>query len=88
MVKTRKRFVLLLKLSTTVAITWLPVIFERYIYLNVHFYIYKALWAVAFLSGVYIGIAFVFTRRNYQLLKKKYFPAKKMPINKIMSVNQ
>ena len=53
-VKTRKSFVLLLKLSTTVAITWLPVIFERYIYLNVHFYIYMALWTVAFLSSVYI----------------------------------
>jgi formate/nitrite transporter FocA (FNT family) len=47
-----------------------------------------ALWTVAFLSGVYIGIAFVFTRRNYQLLKKKYFSARKMPINKIMPVNQ
>jgi hypothetical protein len=88
MVKTRKSFVLLLKLSTTVAITWLPVIFDRYIYFNVHFYIYMALWTVAFLSGVYIGIAFVFTRRNYQLLKKKYFSARKMPINKIMPVNQ
>jgi hypothetical protein len=43
MVKTRKSFVLLLKLSTTVAITWLPVIFDRYIYFNVHFYIYMSI---------------------------------------------
>jgi hypothetical protein len=40
-----------------------------------------ALFTVAFLTGVYIGIAFVFTRKKYSLLKKKYFPAKKKPVN-------
>jgi hypothetical protein len=40
MVKTRKSFVLLLKLSTTVAITWLPVIFERYTYILTFIFTY------------------------------------------------
>jgi hypothetical protein len=40
-----------------------------------------AFFTVASLTGVYIGIAFVFTRKNYRLLKKKYFPAKKKPVN-------
>jgi hypothetical protein len=39
-----------------------------------------ALFTVAFLTGVYIGIAFVFTRKNYRLLRKKYFPAKKKSV--------
>jgi Ni,Fe-hydrogenase I cytochrome b subunit len=46
---------------------------------NVH--IQTALIAVMFLTGFYIGVAFVFTRKNYKLLKKKYFPAKKKPVN-------
>jgi hypothetical protein len=77
-VKKRNSFVLLLKLSTTTAISLSPLLFE-----NMHFDydIKTALFTVAFLTGVYIGIAFVFTRKNYSLLKKKYFPAKKKPVN-------
>jgi hypothetical protein len=84
-VKTHNSFVLLLKLSTTTAVSLSPLLFE-----NMHFDydIKMALFTVAFLSGVYIGIAFVFTRKNYRLLKKKYFPAKKKPVNKIIPVNQ
>jgi hypothetical protein len=76
-VKKRNSFVLLLKLSTTTAVSLSPLLFE-----NIHFDfdIKTALFTVAFLSGVYIGIAFVFTRKNYRLLKKKYFPAKKKPV--------
>ena len=37
-----------------------------------------------YLSGVYVGFAFVFTRKNYQLFKKKYFPAKVNPGNENM----
>jgi hypothetical protein len=77
-VKKRNSFVLLLKLSTTTSISLSPLSFE-----NMHFDydIKTALFTVAFLTGVYIGIAFVFTRKNYSLLKKKYFPAKKKPVN-------
>jgi hypothetical protein len=84
-VKKRNSFVLLLELSTTTAISLSPLLFE-----NIHFdyNIKTTLFTVAFLSGVYIGIAFVFTRKNYRLLKKKYFPAKKKPVNKIISINQ
>jgi hypothetical protein len=84
-VKTHNSFVLLLKLSTTTAISFFPLLFQ-----NMHFDydIRMALYTVALLSGVYIGIAFVFTRKNYRLLKKKYFPAKKKPVNKIIPVNQ
>ena len=75
-VKKRNSFVLLLKLSTSTAISLSPLLFE-----NMHFDydIKMALFTVAYLSGVYIGIAFAFTRKNYRLLKKKYFPAKKKP---------
>ena len=79
-VKKRNSFVLLLKLSTTAAISMMPILFEPLILL-LNVYIQIALLTVAFLGGVYIGIAFVFTRKNYRLLKKKYFPAKKKPIN-------
>jgi hypothetical protein len=76
-VKKRNSFVLLLKLSTTTAISLSPLFFE-----NKHIdpRIEMAFVIVAHLSGVYIGIAFVFTRKNYRLLKKKYFPAKKKPV--------
>ncbi|CAB4024663.1 Hypothetical predicted protein [Paramuricea clavata] len=76
-VKKRNSFVILLKLSTTTAISLGPLLFE-----NIHFDfdIKMGLFTVAFLSGVYIGVAFVFTRKNYRLLKKKYFPAKKKPV--------
>jgi amino acid transporter len=77
-VKKRNSFVLLLKLSTTTAISLLPLIFAN---INIDLRIMMAFLIVAHLSGVYIGIAFVFTRKNYRLLKKKYFPAKKKPVN-------
>jgi hypothetical protein len=76
-VKTRNSFVLLLKLSTTTAISLSPLLFAN---INIDLRIKMAFIIVAHLSGVYIGIAFVFTRKNYRLLKKKYFPAKKKPV--------
>ena len=76
-VKTHNSFVILLKLSTTTSISLCPLLFEN-IYFD--FDIKTGLFTAAFLSGVYIGIAFVFTRKNYRLLKKKYFPAKKKPV--------
>jgi hypothetical protein len=78
-VKKRNSFVLLLKLSTTTAIGLLPALFDSLISIS-NVYIQITLFTVAHLSGVYIGIAFVFTRKNYRLLKKKYFPAKKKPV--------
>ena len=77
-VKKRNSFVLLLKLSTTAAIGWLPVVLLS---IDFHDNIKTALVILMSLSGVYIGIAFVFTRKNYQLLKKKYFRAKNKPVN-------
>ena len=77
-VKKRNSFVLLLKLSTTAAIGWLPVVLLD---VDFHHNIKTALLILMLLSGVYIGIAFVFTRKNYQLLKKKYFRAKNKPVN-------
>jgi hypothetical protein len=79
-VKKRSSFVLLLKLSTTAAISLLPIVFEPFI-LRLNVYIQMTLFTVASLTGFYIGIAFVFTRKNYRLLKKKYFPAKKKSVN-------
>ncbi|XP_028395156.1 uncharacterized protein LOC114519255 [Dendronephthya gigantea] len=69
-VKDRRSFVLLFKLSTTTAISWTPLVFEDLVF-NSDLMI--ALLTVAWLTGVYVGIAFVFTRKNYQLLRKKYF---------------
>jgi hypothetical protein len=79
-VKTHNSFVLLLKLSTTTAISLLPLMISKFI-VKLDIYIQETFGIVAFLTGVYIGIAFVFTRKNYRLLKKKYFPAKKKPVN-------
>jgi amino acid transporter len=76
-VKKHNSFVLFLKLSTTTAISLLPLLFEN---INFDYDIEMALFTVAFLTGVYIGIAFVFTRKNYRLLRKKYFPAKKKSV--------
>jgi hypothetical protein len=78
-VKKRNSFVLLLKLSTTTAISVLPVLFSNLI-AKLDIYIQIMFDLAGLLSGVYIGIAFVFTRKNYRLLKKKYFPAKKKPV--------
>jgi hypothetical protein len=77
-VKTHNSFVLLLKLSTTTAISFFPVLFLTFME---KLDVILTLLTVASLSGVYIAIAFVFTRKNYRLLKKKYFPAKKKPVN-------
>jgi hypothetical protein len=79
----RRKFVILPKLSTTTALSyWFPLFISRIV--DFDFDIKIALYTVTLLTGAYIGIAFVFTRRNYQLLKKKYFPAKnKPPVNEI-----
>ncbi|CAB4029187.1 Hypothetical predicted protein [Paramuricea clavata] len=81
----RRKFVILLKLSATTAFAlsyWFPLFISRIV--DFDFEIKIALYTVALLTGAYIGIAFVFTRRNYQLLKKKYFPAKNNPpVNEI-----
>ena len=70
----RHKFVILLKLSTTTALSyWFPLFISRIV--DFDFDIKIALYTVTLLTSAYIGIAFVFTRRNYQLLKKKYFPA-------------
>jgi hypothetical protein len=61
-------------LSTTTAISLGPLLFAN---MRFDFRIKVALFIAASLTGVYIGIAFVFTRKNYRLLKKKYFPANK-----------
>jgi hypothetical protein len=71
----RRKFVILLKLSTTTALSyWFPLFISRIV--DFDFDIKIALYTVTLLTGAYIGIAFVFTRRNYQLLKKKKFPSK------------
>ncbi|CAB3993058.1 Hypothetical predicted protein [Paramuricea clavata] len=79
----RHKFVILLKLSTTTALSyWFPLFISRIV--DFDFDVKIALYTVTLLTGAYIGIAFVFTRRNYQLFKKKYFPAKnKPPVNEI-----
>ncbi|XP_028412144.1 uncharacterized protein LOC114534865 [Dendronephthya gigantea] len=69
-VKNRRNFVLLFKLLATTAISWIPLVFEDLVFNSD---VMIALLTVAWLTGVYVGIAFVFTRKNYQLLKKKYF---------------
>ena len=79
-VKNRNNFVMLLKLSTVTAISFFPVNFTSYL-ISLNHYIGITFEIVAFLSGFYIGIAFVFTKKNYRLLKKKYFPVKKTPVN-------
>ena len=69
------KFVILLKLSTTTALSyWFPLFISEIVDFN--FDIKIALYTVTLLTGAYIGIAFAFTRRNYTLLKKKYSPAK------------
>ncbi|CAB4013876.1 Hypothetical predicted protein [Paramuricea clavata] len=80
----RRKFVILLKLSTTTALSyWFPLLISRIVEFD--FDIKIALYTVTLLTGAYIGIAFVFTRRNYQSLKKKYFPANnKPPVNEII----
>ena len=77
-IRKRRSFVVLLKLSTTTTISLIPLsVYHIPCSLNIKVGISTLAW----LSGVYVGIAFVFTRKNYKLLKKKYFPAKKKPVN-------
>ena len=66
-VKSRKSFVLLLKLSSTAFISCTPFLYEM---VQFDFYTRVAVLTITWLSGVYVGIAFVFTKKNYQLLKK------------------
>ena len=81
-----RKFILLLKLSTTTALSyWFPMFLSQKI--DVNFNVKIALYTVTLLTGVYIGIAFGLTRRNYQLLKTKYFPAKERPVNKRVAAN-
>ena len=83
----RRKFVILLKLSTTTALSyWFPLLISRIV--DFDFDIKIALYTVTLLTGAYIGIAFVFTRRNYQLLKKKYFPANNEPPVTEISLNR
>ncbi len=79
------KFVILLKLSTTTALSyWFPLFISEIVDFN--FDIKIALYTVTLLTGAYIGIAFAFTRRNYTLLKKKYSPAKHKSVSKIAQV--
>ena len=73
-VRKRQSFVLLLKLSTTTAISWFPLLIEKVAF---NFSVKVAVLTLMMVSGVYVGTAFVFTKKNYQLFKKKCFPAKK-----------
>ncbi|CAB3993515.1 Hypothetical predicted protein [Paramuricea clavata] len=83
----RRKFVILLKLSTTTALSyWFPLFISRIV--DFDFDIKIVLYTVTLLTGAYIGIAFVFTRRNYQLLKKKYFPANNKPAVNELPLNR
>ena len=73
-VKSRKSFILLLKLCSTAFISCTPFLYQMVLF---DFYTRVAVLTITWLSGVYVGIAFVFTKRNYRLVKKKYFPVKK-----------
>ena len=82
-----RKFILLLKLSTTTALSyWFPLFLSEMIDFN--FDVKIALYTVTLLTGAYIGISFGFTRRNYQLLKKKYFPAKDRQVYNLVAENQ
>ena len=82
-----RKFILLLKLSTTTALSyWFPLFLSEMIDFN--FDIKIALYTVTLLTGAYVGIAFAFTRRNYQLLKKKYFPAKDKQVYNRVAANE
>ena len=74
-IRKNRKFLILFKLSTTTALSyWLPLFISRLVDLN--FDVKIALYTVTLLTGAYIGFAFTFTRRNYTLLKRKYFPTK------------
>ena len=67
--KKRKSFFILLKLSTIAGFNWLPVM--SFSVSNPHRNIILALFVLTFLSGVCIAIAFVFTRKNFRLLQNR-----------------
>ena len=82
-----RKFVLLLKLSMTTALSyWFPLLLSEMTHFNLEVKI--ALYTVTLLTGAYIGIAFGFTRRNYQLLKRKYFPATERRVNNRVAANE
>jgi hypothetical protein len=68
-------FVLLLKLSTTTVVSLGPLLFEN---THLDYDTKMASFTVAFLTGVYIGIAFVFTRSEKitGCLLEEVFPGK------------
>ena len=74
--KKRKSFFILLKLSTISGFNWLPVM--SFSVSNPHPNIILALFVLTFLSGVYIAIAFVFTRKNFRLLRNRLVGSNKM----------
>ena len=76
--RSRNSLIVSLKLFSATAITfWLPVIIAVATDPNVH--VKTALFTLTQLTGFYIGVAFVFTKKNYKLLKKKCFRAKTKP---------
>ena len=84
---THRKFVLLMKLSTTTALSyWFPLFLSHMIDFN--FDVKIAFYTVTVLTGAYIGIAFGFTRKNYQLLKKRFFPAKDRKVNNRVAANE
>ena len=81
----RNSFIVFVKLFSTTAITfWLPRKISQYVEVNDH--VKTALTTISFLVGLYIGVAFVFTKKNYKLLKKKYQLAKNKPSNENVTV--
>jgi hypothetical protein len=71
-VRNRKNFVILLKLITTTALTCIPLML-LVDHINMDYYVIIVLYPATLLTGVYMAIAFVFTRKNYQMLMKKFF---------------
>ena len=68
--KKRRSFFMLLKLSTIAGFNWLPVM-VFFTVSNPDRNLLLVFFVLTFLSGVYIAIAFVFTRKNYKLLRNK-----------------
>jgi hypothetical protein len=86
-IRKNHKFLILLKLSTTTALSyWLPLFISRLVEFN--FNVKIALYTVTLLTGAYIGIAFVFTRRNYMSLRKKYCLAKQKYVGKDITISE
>ena len=79
-VKKRNSFVILLKLSTTTSIWLCPLLFEN---MDFDFDIKMGFFTAAFLSGVYIGIAFVFTRKITGCLRRSISQQKRNQLIKL-----